>query len=258
MATPRGTRRDGTKIAKKKSGARARTRGTTKRERAFLKPKGELEAALSDEDIVATVKQYLRLNWESMEVWFEEEMRPKYKGVLKRRISYGKIRSLAQYYAPAYVGERRKRLVEMMLGVEQDIADEPINWLKVAMDCLEQKMTTLSALDVDELSEEDLATIGDIGKIVLKFRDQEIRREGLELYRDRLRAQITTKVQAGLDQLYKEIKDNPKALAAFEKMRNLLAEGINSDVEEAPYTKPPKVVGSGRKPKTPKAKGGKA
>jgi tRNA nucleotidyltransferase (CCA-adding enzyme) len=62
-------------------------------------------------------------------------------------------------------------------------------------------------------------------------------------------------VQAGLDQLYKEIKDNPKALAAFEKMRNLLAEGINSDVEEAPYTKQPKVVGSGRKSKT---KGGKA
>ncbi len=59
--------------------------------------------------------------------------------------------------------------------------------------------------------------------LVLKKRSQESKDKALQLDMEKFRAGLLKKTELAMQELYNEIKDNPAALAAFEKMKEAMA-----------------------------------
>lgn len=113
---------------------------------------------------------------------------------------------------------RRARTVKMADEFADLVKKEPGSWDAVLLDQVKQKAFEMA--NNPGFKATDLAALM---QLVLKAQEQKLRAEALEHEKEKFRAALRTKVEAGLDALYQEIKSNPKAVARFKDLQEAMA-----------------------------------
>lgn len=125
--------------------------------------------------------------------------------------SFGRLSEFWSDYRPLYVAARRREAIRSAQPLQAEIAGSPLNLQQATIDALSQWAFELAT----EQNCDPKAVKGIFG---ILHKDQQLR-----LDREKLSASQRSKIEAGLEALRAEIEGNPKALAAWNQMKEALA-----------------------------------
>jgi hypothetical protein len=130
------------------------------------------------------------------------------------------------YCEPRFL-ERRRGAARLSSSIRKEAQKSPEAFDTSTVDLLEQlsfdlanKAGTVPA----KLQPQYVKDVKTLFTLVLKSKSQDSKNKALELDREKFRAAIMKKIDLGLEELYAQIKDNPAALEAFNKMKAAIGE----------------------------------
>lgn len=179
---------------------------------ALKKPRSDskLKALLDDDQQLRVIKWLPRMSQEKCLALIEKEFGIK-----------SSTRALSEFwdsvYTP-YVLAGRRMATQTADALNKEIAQAPGAWDAPILDKI--KHSTFNILNSEGVDPGDVVKLT---SLFLEARNQDIKRESLAQAKEKWIADQRTKLETAMEALFTEIKDNPKALAAFNSMKDAIA-----------------------------------
>jgi len=130
-------------------------------------------------------------------------------------------RALSEFYdkyCSQALLERRQRAARLAMGVRKEMEARPADFDAATIELLSRW-----AFEMASANTLDPKSVKSIMTLLLKRRDQDAKAKTLEFEKEKFRASLMSKIETAMEALFAEIKDNAKALEAFNAMKAALA-----------------------------------
>lgn len=123
-----------------------------------------------------------------------------------------------QHYCSEALLQRRQRAARLAMGIRKEMQANPADFDSATIELLSRWSFELaSARDLNVKDVKSIMTL------LLKRRDQDKKAETLEFEKEKFRTGLMSKLETAMEALRLEVADNPKALAAFNAMKEAIA-----------------------------------